>query len=188
MELEKIAKSYASALYELSEEKDIQHKIEGDIKVLSQIFKGEPLLNDFLNSPKIKLIKKVGVLEEIIKPHINEITLDFVKIVVQNRRQNYFQAIFRQFHELWYLHQNKARVEVISAKTLPEGIIEKIAGLLKERLKMELHISTSIDQSLIGGFIVKSGDLQIDGSIKKQLTQISEKYRDQKLNINDIIS
>ncbi len=65
-------------------------------------------------------------------------------------------------------------VDVISAFAIDDAEANALAAALKARLQREVKLSTSVDQSLIGGLIIRAGDLVIDGSVRGKLNKLSE--------------
>ena len=93
-------------------------------------------------------------------------------LLAENGRVDYLPEIADQFAELVAEDQNVADVEVISAVPLDARQTERLAGALRARLKSEVRLSCRTDAGLIGGAIVRSGDLLIDGSLKGKLARL----------------
>jgi F-type H+-transporting ATPase subunit delta len=93
-------------------------------------------------------------------------------LLAENGRVDYLPEIAEQFEELVAEDQNVAEVEVISAVPLDSRQTERLAAALRERLKRDVRLHCRTDASLIGGAIVRSGDLLIDGSLKGKLARL----------------
>ncbi len=78
----------------------------------------------------------------------------------------------RHFDELKAEHQNVADVEVVSAAELDDAQRERLAGALRARLRRDVRLHCTVDPALIGGAVVRSGDLLIDGSIANKLQRL----------------
>jgi F-type H+-transporting ATPase subunit delta len=93
-------------------------------------------------------------------------------LLAENGRVGYLPEIAEQFEELVALDQNVADVEVISAVPLDTRQTERLSNALRGRLKCEVRLHCRTDASLIGGAIVRAGDLLIDGSLKEKLVRL----------------
>ena len=96
----------------------------------------------------------------------------FLALLAENQRVDYLPQIAQQFDALVSDDQNVAEVEVVSAVPLDERQKERLATALRARLKREVRLSCSTDAGLIGGAVVRSGDLLIDGSLKGKLERL----------------
>ena len=95
-----------------------------------------------------------------------------VDLLAENGRLDYLPEIALQFEQLVADDQNVADVEVTSAVPLDERQKSRLATALRARLKREVRLSCSTDAGLIGGAVVRSGDLLIDGSLKGKLERL----------------
>jgi F-type H+-transporting ATPase subunit delta len=93
-------------------------------------------------------------------------------LLAENDRIEYLPEIAGHFDELKASHQNVADVEVVSAAELNETQRERLAGALRARLRRDVRLHCSVDPSLIGGAVVRSGDLLIDGSLVNKLRRL----------------
>ena len=93
-------------------------------------------------------------------------------LLAENGRVGYLPEIAEQFAELVALDQNVADVEVISAVPLDARQTDRLADALRGRLKRDVRLHCRTDAGLIGGAIVRAGDLLIDGSLKGKLARL----------------
>ena len=96
----------------------------------------------------------------------------FLSLLTENQRLDYVPAIADSFDALVADDQNVADVEVVSAVTLDESQQQRLAAALQKRLQRQVRLQCSVDPTLIGGAIVRSGDLLIDGSLKGKLERL----------------
>jgi F-type H+-transporting ATPase subunit delta len=93
-------------------------------------------------------------------------------LLAENDRIDYLPEIAEQFDQLKAEHQNVADVEVVSASELNEAQRERLAGALRTRLRRDVRLHCTVDPALIGGAVVRSGDMLIDGSIANKLQRL----------------
>ena len=96
----------------------------------------------------------------------------FLDLLAENGRVDYLPEIAAQFEELVAADQNVADVQVVSAVPLDSRQTERLTAALKGRLGCEVRLHCRTDASLIGGAIVRAGDLLIDGSLKGRLARL----------------
>jgi F-type H+-transporting ATPase subunit delta len=98
---------------------------------------------------------------------------NFVRTLAANRRLGYLPEIAQLFDTLKDAAEGMADVTVTSAAGLDDGEKAKLAGALERRLKRRVRLHYETDAALIGGAVLRSGDLVIDGSLRTQLDRIA---------------
>lgn len=93
-------------------------------------------------------------------------------LLVENDRLGYLPEIAARFEELKAEDQNVADVEVVSAVALSDAQQQRLAGALRTRLRRDVRLHCSVDPSLVGGAVVRSGDMLIDGSLAGKLARL----------------
>ena len=83
-------------------------------------------------------------------------------------------VILELFHALLAAEQQFTDVELVSAFEMDDAVAEKLVAALKKRLGTDVNVTTSVDQSLIGGVLVRAGDTVIDGSVRGRLNRLAE--------------
>jgi F-type H+-transporting ATPase subunit delta len=93
-------------------------------------------------------------------------------LLAENDRIDYLPEIATHFDELKAEHQNVADVEVVSAAALNDAQQQRLTQALRARLRRDVRLHCTVDPSLIGGAVVRSGDLLIDGSLANKLQRL----------------
>jgi F-type H+-transporting ATPase subunit delta len=96
----------------------------------------------------------------------------FLQLLAENDRVGYLPEIADRFDELKAEAQNVADVQVVSAVELSDAQRERLAGALRKRLDRDVRLHCSIDPALIGGAVVRAGDMLIDGSLAQKLERL----------------
>lgn len=96
----------------------------------------------------------------------------FLRLLAENGRLDLLPEIADRFAALEAEDRNVADVEVVSATELDERQKERLATALRSRLNRDVRLGCSVDPALIGGAVVRSGDLLIDGSLRGKLEQL----------------
>jgi F-type H+-transporting ATPase subunit delta len=96
----------------------------------------------------------------------------FLDLLAENGRLDYLPEIAQRFEALKAEDQNVADVQVASAAELSDAQRERLAGALRTRLRRDVRLHCTVDPSLIGGAVVRSGDMLIDGSLLQKLERL----------------
>jgi F-type H+-transporting ATPase subunit delta len=175
MKSNKSAVRYATALLELAIEHNKVELIESDILQLIQTAAEVHDFQVFLSSPLIITDKKISILNQIFKD-FNQTTLDFLSLVANNGREAIMIDIAKQFNSLLKTHRGIVPITIISAQTLEEATKASILAQISGSINGTPEITEQIDPELIGGFIVRMGDHQIDASVANQLKRLKQQF------------
>jgi F-type H+-transporting ATPase subunit delta len=167
-----IARPYARAAFE-------EASAHGDLPVWSEALRigGEvvrdPRVEQLLGNPRVTPEQLAQLVLDIAGPKLNGTGGNFVRTLADNHRLPYLPEISTLFDELKDAAEGVADVTVTSAAELDEAQRGKIAAALEQRLKRKVRLHCETDPSLIGGAILRSGDLVIDGSLRTRLERIA---------------
>lgn len=128
----------------------------------------------FLLAPSHNATQQADALIELCGESIDDSVKNFVRVLATNKRLVLLGEIVRLFEELKADHERVVDVEVVSAFSMDEAAQQKLASALKQRLQRDVKLNTSVDKSLIGGLVVRAGDLVIDGSVRGKLNKLIE--------------
>lgn len=177
-----VANRYAKSLMELATESNKVDVVRNDMKMVKEAYENNREFALFLNSPIIKTDKKVAILESIFKGKINDLTLSFLLLMTNKRREFYLNEIAAAFDEQYKQARNIFTAVVTSAVGLDAATKQKVADLVKSQMKGEVELIEKINPSTIGGFILKIGDTQIDRSVASQLNALKKELTNKALN------
>lgn len=166
----KASTRYANALLDLSIEKNQLEKVYQDIVTLKATCEGSRELVNLLNSPIVKENKKKQALTAVFGSSFDELSINYINLLVSKNRESLLPTIAEQFIKAYESHKNILTVEVTSAIKLDEAQKNKVLSLVKH--DGEINLVEKTDPALIGGFIVRMGDKQIDASIAKKFKDL----------------
>ena len=173
--MNRVAKRYAKAIFELASEKNILNTVEKDFVFLSKLIAESPALNQLLANPLIIEEKKITVLKQVIGQKINTLTFDFLQLLAAKRRLKILPAVLENFRQMMLEHRNIVEGELISAVELDQKQIAAIKSQLEQSLGKNVELRSIIQPEIIGGFVVRVQDVVIDNSIRLQLDKLREK-------------
>lgn len=128
---------------------------------------------DALTSPKLSNESFVTFFEGLGGAAADAQWKNFVRVLADNKRLGVLADIASQYETLRADFENELDVQVTSAVPLGEDQLSKLAAALKSRLKRDVHISTALDAKLLGGAVIRAGDLVIDGSLAGGLRKLA---------------
>ncbi len=167
-----VASRYAKSLLDLSIEQNTLDKVNNDMVQLSETCAESKDLKNLLNNPTINDSKKIEIFNALFKGKMEDLSLSFITLITKNSRESILPAIAESFTQLYKAHNNILDVILVSAHPLEEDAKNKIIDKIKSKFDGTIEIIEQIDSTLLGGFIVKIGDKQIDSSVASQLTNL----------------
>jgi F-type H+-transporting ATPase subunit delta len=120
----------------------------------------------------VKTSQKRASMKQIFGDRINAITLNFLDLVVKNRREIYLKDISRNFLALCRKDQGILSATLTSATTIEEGSKENLSTLLSKSFNSKIELEEVVDEEIIGGFVLRVEDQQLDASVSTQLNKI----------------
>lgn len=170
----RLAKRYATGLWDYALVENKEDTIIDEIKLIIQNIEENRHFQLFLKSPIIETSKKIQIAKEIFKS-FSPITLHFVILILKHKRENILLDISKEVLKVHDEYKGIQRIEIISAIPLDQNTISKI--LLSEAKidPQKAIVENIIDESLIGGYILRLEDVQVDASVKTRLSNIKKR-------------
>ncbi len=167
-----IARPYANAVFSLAQEKSELKAWSDLLAVLAQCV-SEPEMQSIITSPAVSDEQVVDVLADIAGDSMTTDAKHFLALLAENDRLLLMTEITVLFEALRAEAEKQMTADVISARELSPEQADKISAALKQRLGRDITLNTSIDESLLGGAIIRAGDLVIDGSALGKLNRLA---------------
>lgn len=167
-----IARPYAQAAFDIAKEK-------GDLKGWSDMLQliaavsSDAVMNDMIGNPSIEREKITDIIVDVCGDNLNDTAKNFVKVLAENGRLNVATEIAQGYEEHRAEAEKTVEAEVTSAFPLSDAQIKSVTDALKKRLGREVNLVTKIDETIVGGAIIRAGDLVIDGSVNGQLEKLA---------------
>jgi len=162
---------YAKAVMELSLEKQKVQVIEGDMRSVLAVLEENKSLEDVLTSPVLKTTDKFSVLKEIFSS-ADSLTIELFGLLGENKRVGLLAEVASQFVRLYEKMQGQDVAQVTTAVPLTPELEVKILNQLKQITGKEVTLVNQVEPSLIGGFILRVGDLEYNASVSGTLANL----------------
>ena len=167
-----IARPYAKAAFQYARERDAFAQWSETLATAAAVVADERV-EKLLTNPRVTPADLVELIASIAGQSLDANGRNFLTALAQNRRLGLLPEIAAMYELLRADIEKTADVEVVSATELSEAQRSRLTAALKKRLQREVRLHVSVDASLIGGAIVRSGDLVIDGSLKARLDRLA---------------
>ena len=133
----------------------------------------DPTMTALLDSPGLSRTQSAEMFISVCEEKIDQRAQNFIKLLAENDRIKLLPEIAALYERYRADAEGSIDAEVISSSETSEEQLTKIAAALKARLGKEVRLTSKIDPTLIGGAIIRAGDMVIDGSISGQLRKLS---------------
>ena len=168
-----IATRYATALFDLANETDDIPTLEQNVNILTQSIDESSDLNSLISSPLYSRDQQKSAITSIAtKMDLSGVMINTLSLMAEKRRLFVVPTFLVVLNDLIAASKNEITAEVVSAKPLSKGQVEKLTKSIKKNFGKDVKINASIDQALIGGMIVKVGSRMIDTSIQAKLNSL----------------
>ncbi len=174
----RIVRRYAAALFASAQSQGIIDAVESDLGLISYTCESVPKLKEAIISPLIPTEKKRDVVKDVFADKIHEITLFYLYLLIDNRREEIIVETEAEFVSLANEVRGIVVAKVTSAVELTEDEGTQLQMRLSKRTGRQVTLSTEVDPSIIGGLIVRIGDTIMDGSIVGHLRRMKDEFLD----------
>ena len=161
--ISQVASRYAEALFQLAEEENQLSQVYSEIEDLNKVILDNKDLYDVLRSPFIGKDEKLDIADKL-----------FTDKLSKNTRTTELDSIGKSYKQMLDEKNNVAEGKVITAIALSPDKLAELEGKLSAKYNKTIRLTNEIDESILGGALVKIGNEEIDGSIKSRLDDIKD--------------
>jgi len=174
----KVATRYAKSLLGLVAEKGNLEEAFNDIQLIKKTISENRELLVLLKSPVVNAEKKISILTAIFEKNVSKVTMLFITLITTNRRESALPEITVAFIAQYKVMKGITTAVVTSAALLADDAKQKIEEIvLKEIGGGTVELETEINPELIGGFILRIGDKQLDTSILSRIGDLRQEFK-----------
>lgn len=174
-----VASRYAKSLIDLSQEQGNLDAVKTDMEQFIGVLKQNPELAAVLKNPIMKQDKKKNILAALFDGKIQPSISAFFNILVTKGRAGILYDIALEFIREYNEVKGIVHATVISAAELSPKNLDTLKAEIAKQINAEVILKNTVDSTLIGGFVVKVGDRQIDASIDGKLNKLEKHFAQQ---------
>jgi len=167
---------YAKALLNLAKDNSIDSEVNDNLKLVVETIKGSDDLDAMLKSPVIKASDKKNVLNAIFGDKVNNVTKGLFDVLADNKRISILESVAKQYAVIYDYHKSIQTARVTTAVALTETLEQKIQDKIVALTGNSATIENIVDPSIIGGFILRVGDVQYDASISNKFKELKKEF------------
>lgn len=172
-ELTTVARPYAKAAFQYADENNSLTEWSEMLSFAASVVQDETFAV-YLSDPKATTADQAGAFFKVGSDKLNEAGKNFIQLLASNKRLQALPEIVKLYEQLKAQKQMSVDVELTSAFALSDDQANKLAEALKRKLNREINLTSKEDKSLIGGVVVRAGDLVLDSSVRGKLAKLAE--------------
>jgi F-type H+-transporting ATPase subunit delta len=169
-ELTNVARPYAKAAFDFAVEHQALSAWAEMLFFAAKVAEN-PVVVQHLQSGTVQAQSEFFI--QVCAEQLNEQGQNFIKVMAENHRLLALPAVYERFAELKAEFEKEATVDVVSATELSAAQRESLIAALSQRLARKVKLNCSIDPSIVGGMLIKAGDMVIDGSVRGKLDRLA---------------
>jgi len=174
-----IAGRYAQALFEIAKEENGLKALEADADALGAALAASPELSEMIASPVVARDDQARAMAAVAaKMGLSVTTANTIALMASKRRLFVLPQLVADLKARIATEKGEVTAEVTSASALSADQAAKLAASLKAKVGKDVKLNTTVDESLIGGLIVKLGSTMIDTSVKAKLAALQNAMKE----------
>ncbi|MEY4696418.1 MAG: hypothetical protein RIT14_846 [Pseudomonadota bacterium] len=174
-----IAARYATALFELAKEEKGLKTLEADADALTAALTASPEFGAMIASPIVSRDEQAAAIAAIAaKMKLSPLVANTLALMAQKRRLFVLPQLLVDLAARIAVEKGEVTAEVTSAAALTTEQANKLAATLKARVGKDVKLKTAVDESLIGGLVVKLGSTMIDTSVRSKLAALQNAMKE----------
>ena len=172
VEQQTVARSYATALFELGEQTGEHEAFTRGFAEVNALIGSDRRIRDFLRSPKIAVAEKKRVLADAFGARLPRLFLNFLMVVLDKRRHRLLPGIAAEYDRMLDERLGRLNVSVTLAREPDPASLADITERLSKSLAKSVIAHVRVDPEILGGIIVRYGDHVMDGSLRRRLLHL----------------
>ena len=174
-----VAGRYANALFELAQEADALEAVERDVEALRAALRESADLSTLITSPLYSREDTARAMAAVARAmELGDLTANLLGVMAGKRRLFALGEVLETFVGLLAEHRGQITAEGTSARALSEAQRDALKEALATATGREIKLDTTVDESLIGGLVVKVGSRMVDTSIRSRLSAMEQAMKE----------
>lgn len=168
-----LAGRYAVALFELAEEEKSLDRVADELAGLASLLNENEDLQQITTSPIISRANQSAAMAALVKAgNFSKTVENFIGVVTNNRRLDQLSNIINEFNRMLSHHRGEVNASVVTAYKLDKKQLDALSKKLKSMVGSDVNVETEVDETLLGGMVVRVGSRMIDSSLKTKLANL----------------
>lgn len=173
----KVASRYAKSLLDLSIEQGVVEEVHSDMRTFDNICRQSRDFYLMLKNPIINPHKKLKILDEIFSKKFHKVSMSIFRLITQKQRESYLPSICRQFLFQYNIYKGIETAEVTTTFPLTENLRKEFITVVRNMTGKKVELEEKVDKEILGGFVLKFSDRQVDDSLSGKLKELKLKFQ-----------
>ncbi|MEG1284382.1 MAG: F0F1 ATP synthase subunit delta [Romboutsia sp.] len=169
-----IASRYAEALFQVGEETNSTTNLYEELNAVVDTLKSNKDFYGVLKSPLVGKTDKKSLIEKVFANQISASLSNFLKIIIDKDRVSAIEAVEKSYKELLNEKNNIVEGIAITAISISEEELKNLEAKLSSKYNKNVTLQNEVDQSILGGVLVRLGNEEIDGTVKSRLAKMKD--------------
>ena len=171
-ELNTVARPYAQAAFDLAREANAL-VVWSEMLGFAATVAADETMCEAIDSPNLLVNEQADLFIQVCDDKLNDEGRNFIKLLAENRRLTLLPEISALYEVMRAEAEGTLEATVVSAKPMSEQQQQEMAAALKARFNRDVVLQVEVDESVVGGAIIRAGDTVIDGSVRGKLEKFA---------------
>lgn len=177
MSVSTVASRYAKSLIDLAKEKDVVDTVYKDMLLFKHTAAENRALGLALASPVVRHEKKLGILAGLFKDKVDPVSYSIFNIITRKHRESILSNIADEFIKQYDTYKGIQKALITSSTALTDELRVKFIDIISKATGKTVELEEKVDPDLIGGFVIRVGDQQLDTSLRNALNELKLKFQ-----------
>jgi F-type H+-transporting ATPase subunit delta len=178
----RIARRYASALFRVAVNRNEVDEVESSLNAIKVMTDTSPELMTVLHHPRITRKRKQELLHEVFAGKVREDVEHFLFLIIEKDRASIIPTMAQEFSRFVDEYRRVTDAEAVTAVPLTEAQTQALKTRLETSSGYTVRLTTRVDESILGGMVVRVGDKLVDGSVRSQLQSMRDQLKRARLS------
>ncbi len=177
-----VARRYAEAFFSIARETGKVDELQQELETLVSVIETTENLPEYFAHLLIPAKDKKDVANKIFAGQVSQITLNFLNMIIDKRRETYIGAITEEYRDMADELRNITKAELTAAVSVSEADMKNLEQNLSVKTGKTVQLSLKVDPALIGGLKIRIGDQIVDATVAKKLEMLKEQLKQAKIS------
>ncbi len=168
-----ISERYASALLNFAKKKEAAGQVFENLEFIKKMLSENASLRIFLESPHITQEDKMSFIKKAFGDSVTETAMTFLMILVRKYRLKFLGEIIDEYERLYDIERAVQKTDVITAYPLDDTAVARLRTAVESSMKKSIKMCLIVDPDILGGVVIRTPNLIIDGSLRRKLNDLS---------------
>ncbi len=177
-----VARRYAEAFFSIAREASKIDEYQAELEKVIQALTEVEGLKVYLGHLLVPVREKKELIQKIYGTELSAMTMNFLLMVIDKRRENYLEVIYKEFVDMADESRGIRQAELTAARDVPEQELADLAQRLSSSTGKKVILKLTVDPILLGGVKIRMGDQIVDGTVAKKLQMLKNNLKQAKIS------